>query len=379
MQTSLLPHVAAANDLTRRWCAAAGAGDFVLSGCGVWPLLAVLAGAANEPARSELAAAVGLPAGHSQDSGLRLLAEIAGAQTVAGALGVWVREDLELRDEWVRSLPAGVVEKLTGQAAVDTWADRNTGGLIDRFPLTFRPDTLVILATAIVARTAWLQPFDDDVLEPEAGPWRGHRGPGLSRFSRELGDAALLAGTEPVTRVVVRGIGDLDVHLLLGDGAPADVLGAGLGALDGSVGTNTHLPIGTEGPGLAVRETRSVADTLRIQVPPFTIRSRHDLLARADLFGLRSASDGSRDRFPAISPTALCIAEAVQDALARFTREGFEAAAVTAVAMTRAGMPPRPRRVTEIAVGFDRPFGFLAVHRPTGLVIVAGWVSEPPR
>ncbi|MBF6170327.1 serpin family protein [Nocardia blacklockiae] len=378
MQTSLLPHVAAANDLTGRWCAAAGTGDFVLSGCGVWPLLGVLAGAANAPARAELAGAVGLSADDAQAAALRLLAELTEAETVAGALGVWLRADVTPRTEWVRSLPEGVVERLTGQAALDAWADRHTGGLIDRFPVQLDADTLLVLATAIVARTSWLQPFHDDVLEPESGPWRGHRGPGLSRFSHELGDAALLDGPEPVTRVVVRGIRDLDVHLLLGDGAPGDVLGTGLGALDGSIDARTHLPVGATGPGLVVRETRAVADTLRIQVPPFTIRSSHDLMAHADLFGLRTAADGSADRFPAISDTPLYVADAAQDALARFTREGFEAAAVTAVALARAAALPRPRRVTEIAVAFDRPFGFLAVHRPTGLVIVAGWVEQPP-
>ncbi|WP_280272880.1 serpin family protein [Nocardia wallacei] len=378
MQTSLLPHVAAANDLTRRWCDAAGTGDFVLSGCGVWPLLGVLATAANEPARAELAAAVGLSAEDAQESALRLLAELTAAETVSGALGVWVRQDVELREQWARSLPEGVVGKLTGQSALDAWADRHTGGLIDRFPLSINADTLLVLATAIVARTSWLQPFHDDVLEPATGPWRGHRGPGLSRYSRELGDVVLLDATEPVTRVVVRGIRDLDVHLLLGEGTPGEILGAGLGALDGSVAVRTHLPVGTSGPGLTVRETRAVADTLRIQVPPFLIRSGHNLLARSELFGLGAASDRSQDRFPAISDTPLYLADAAQDALARFTREGFEAAAVTAVALARAAAAPRPRRVLEITATFDRPFGFLAVHRPTGLVIVAGWVAQPP-
>ncbi|WP_280269067.1 serpin family protein [Nocardia wallacei] len=378
MQTSLLPHVAAANELTGRWCAAADTGDFVLSGCGVWPLLGVLATAANEPVRSELAAAVGLSADDAQPAALRLLSELADAETVAGALGVWVREDVELHEQWARSLPGGVVEKITGQAALDAWADRHTAGLIERFPLSITADTLLVLATAIVARTAWLQPFHDDVLEPAAGPWRGHRGPGLSRNSQHLRDAAILPGAEPVTRVVVRGTGDLDVHLLLGDGSPGEVLATGLGALDGSIEAHTDLPIGTEGPGLAVRETRAVADTLRIQLPPFEIRSSHDLCRYLDLFGLRTATDAGQGRFPSISATPLHVDSAAQDALARFTRDGFEAAAVTAIALARAAAAFRPRPAVEISATFDRPFGFLAVHRPTGLVIVAGWVARPP-
>ncbi|MGH8828633.1 MAG: serpin family protein, partial [Jiangellaceae bacterium] len=55
-------HVLAANRLTRRWLEQVDAGDGVLSGAGVWPLLAVLAASADEPGRGELSAAVGVPA-----------------------------------------------------------------------------------------------------------------------------------------------------------------------------------------------------------------------------------------------------------------------------------------------------------------------------
>ncbi|WP_084530636.1 serpin family protein [Nocardia miyunensis] len=378
MQPSLLSHVAAANDLTGRWCEQAGNDDFVLSGCGIWPLLGILADASDEPARSELAAATSVAAPEARSAALALLAELTDAAAAAAALGVWVRPDLALHEAWVRTLPAGTVEKLTGQPALDAWADRHTGGLIDRFPLETQPDTLLILATAIVAKTAWRTPFHDDVLEPASGPWAGHRGPGLSRNSETLADAALLAAPAPVTRVVVRGTGDLDVHLLLGDGSPAEVLRAGLGVLDGSIEARTAPQIGDTGPGLTVRQTRAVADTLRIQLPPFEIRSAHDLLKHRDLFGLSTATDPRTGHFPALSDTPLCVDGAAQNARARFTREGFEAAAVSAVGMVRAVALRRPHSTTEIAVAFDRPFGFLAVHRPTGLVIVAGWVAHPP-
>jgi hypothetical protein len=377
VQSSLLTHVAAANDLTGRWCRQLGtSGDFVLAGCGVWPLLGILADAANEPARSELAAAIGDAAGESRSAALALLTELAGSESVSAALGVWVREDIALREEWVRALPEGAVEKLAGQSVLDAWAARHTGGLIDRFPLDITPDTLVMLATALVAKTAWRTPFDDDVLEPASGPWAGHRGPGLARYSPSLADAAILAADAPVSRVVVRGTGDLDVHLLLGD-SPAEVLAAGLHALDGSVETHSALD-GHTAPGVTVRQVRATADTLRIQLPPFEIRSAHNLLDHPELFGLRTCTDRRTGHFPALSETPLCVDRAAQHARARFTREGFEAAAVTAISMVRAVALPLPHNVTEISVTFDRPFGFLAVHRPTGLVVVAGWVSEPP-
>lgn len=62
MLTALSQHIHAANRLTARWCAAAGEQDFAVSGAGLWPLLALLATTANEPARSELAEATGISA-----------------------------------------------------------------------------------------------------------------------------------------------------------------------------------------------------------------------------------------------------------------------------------------------------------------------------
>ncbi|MGF6882467.1 serine protease inhibitor [Nocardia sp. GAS34] len=384
MQPSLLSHVAAANDLTGRWCRRlAASGDFVLSGCGVWPLLGILADAANDPARSELAAATGIDAAHARAAALALLAELAGAQSISAALGAWVSDEIDLREDWVRSLPEGTVGRLTGQAALDAWADRYTGGLIERFPITIDEDTLLVLATAIVAKTAWHTPFDDDVLEPVSGPWAGHRGPGLARYSEDLADASVLIAPDPVTRVAVRGIGDLDVHLLLGDGSPAQTLAAGLGALDGSIEARPALAVRTAdsdpaaAPGVALRHSRAISDDLHIRLPPFEIRSSHSLLDDPDLFGLRTATDPRSGHFPAMSATPLRVDQAAQHARARFTREGFEAAAVTAVGMVLAAAVRRPHDTVELAVTFDRPFGFLAVHRPTGLVVVAGWVAEP--
>ncbi|WP_063009061.1 serpin family protein [Nocardia kruczakiae] len=378
MQPSLAPDVAAANDLTGKWCAAAGSDDFVLSGCGIWPLLALLAATACEPARGELTAAAGIPAASAHDAAITLLRRIEAAESVRAALGVWVRDDIALRDEWIRTLPPGTIAALRGPDGLDDWARRHTDGLIDRFPARIGAATACALATAVVARTAWRQNFHADVLEPSSGPWRGHRGPALARYSTDLGDAAVLPAGTPVSRVVVRGASDLDVHLLLGaDGvtAPA-VLAAGLGALDGSVQT-LRPGLGTAAPGLEVRQVTAVSDTLRIQVPPFAVRSTHDLLRTPELFGLTAATTAADNPFPGLSPVALRVTAAAQDVCARFTADGFAAAAVTAVLMEPTGRPPAPAAALMIAVNFDRPFGFLGVHRPTGLVIVAGWIATP--
>lgn len=380
MRTSLESHVGAANALTARWCAAAGDRDFVVSGAGVWPLLALLASAADGPARDELTTATGVPTADARAGALRLLRDLERAEAVSAALGVWVRRDLPVHEAWSQALPDGVLARLAGQSELDSWAARHTDGLIDRFPLTVDPETLLVLATALVAKTRWRVPFDVGTLAPENGPWHGHRGPGLSRASRDLANAAILDAAEPVTRVVVEGVADLDVHLLLGAGAPGAVLGTGLAALSGDVPIRSDLPLGTTGPGLTVRTEPVVpnAGRLRIHLPPFEVRSTHDLLADPGLFGMTAATDCTRGHFPAISPQPLCVGRGAQEVLARFSHEGFEAAAVTAFALRAAAAVLRHDYAPVVSVVFDRPFGFLAVHRPTGLAVVAGWVATAP-
>ena len=40
--------------------------------------------------------------------------------------------------------------------------------------------------------------------------------------------------------------------------------------------------------------------------------------------------------------------------------------------------PPRETHRHRAAVAtFDRPFAYLARHRPSGLILIAGWVADP--
>jgi serine protease inhibitor len=121
------------------------------------------------------------------------------------------------------------------------------------------------------------------------------------------------------------------------------------------------------------------APVLRVESVPFTVDGDHDLLDHASLFGLRSARNASHGHFPGISSAApLAISAAKQSATATFGALGFRAAAVTAMAAAPGGVPPTPpHRAKVVHARFDRPFGFLAVHRASGLALMAGWVAEP--
>jgi len=349
--------VEAVNNLAGRWAATADPQrGTVFSAASVWPLLALLADAAAGPARDELLAAVG-PVDDPRAIALELIGALDGIPQVRAALGVWVRAGLPLTPAW-----SGAAA-LTDQAALDEWARRRTGGLIGRMPIRLTDETLLVLAGALTVRTPWRRPF-----EP------GFRG-GLFRHGNDFDSVSVIdTPSGPLTRVCVEGTGSIDVHLLMGATLADGIRTLGQAGITGS----QLLTGGGTGPGISLEETRSFdpAPELLLITQPFTIDAGHDLLDgdNAVLFGLATATDTSRGHFPGISPKPLAISAARQDAMAAFSATGFEAAAVTAMGAVAGGLPPHTKQVLRVEV--KPPFGFFAVHRPTGLVLTAGWIAS---
>ncbi|MEU3978631.1 serpin family protein [Streptomyces sp. NPDC026672] len=382
--------VAAVNGLTARWAGTA-AGSTVFSAAGVWPLLGFLADGADGRARAELAAALGLPADEAADAARELLDALESMPGMAAALGLWTEGTLELREPWLKGLPAqahGVLTKDLDacRRALDGWAHHRTGGLVERLPVALTEGALLLLASAFALHTDWPRPFTEVMRRPDAGPWRGRALLGLHRRGVRPDRAGVTSTRDGrVTVLKVPGDNGLDVHLLLGDEhmTPGQVLGAGVGVLERglAVTSGCRLPYGTAGPGLSV--TREPTDTpqplaLDMTTVAFDVRADHDLLALHGLFGLTSARDARQGHFPGVTPAPLAIGAAGQSAVARFGALGFRAAAVTAVMAAPGGVPPQPRyETTVVRAVFDRPFGFLAVHRETRLALTAGWVAEP--
>ncbi|MGK5637493.1 serpin family protein [Streptomyces sp. URMC 126] len=385
--------VRSVNDLTAHWARiAVGPGEgrgIVFSAAAVWPLLALLAAGADGPARAELRAVAGLPGtADAAGRGRWLVETLRAAGGVDAAVGLWTRRGVPVRPVWEARLPDGVRGELTGDPerdgrALGAWASGHTGGIVTSMPVPPGTDLALVLAAALALRTEWTTPFSDGRLTPETGPWRGRRLVGLHRTTGDLDAVRVAPDTPagPLTVAEVRGDNGLDAHLLLGaeGAAGADVLAAGPGVLAGDHVTvpGSALPYGTPGPGVTVsdaagRDGRPVLVTSTVR---FTLRAEHDLLARPETFGLRTAVDRSTGHFPGVSPLPLAVSSALQHAVAAFGARGFEAAAVTAFGMAPAGVPTgRSRRVS---VRFTRPYGFLAVHRETGLILAAGWVTEP--
>ncbi|MFC3492500.1 serpin family protein [Glycomyces rhizosphaerae] len=380
--------IKAANGLTRRWFASRPSVPAVASGLGIWPLLAALATGAVDGTRDELLAAAGIDADQATRLPAALLEAALSTPAIRLALAVWAGALVTLDPEWTAGLPVNAVGSLTGdpatdKAALDEWASRNTDGLIERMPLDFSQSIDIVLASALSVRTTWVTPFQDSGRVFNQGPWAGL---GRCRALTATLHDDLLRVAEDASVLTLPGDGDIDVLLGLGreDLAPQAVMGTLIdAATDPAWGrSSTELAVGERAVGVEVTEYKSMrpqtGPEIDVQTVRFKLDSDLDLGDDAPALGLVLASDQDRARFDRLAAEPVFVSQARQTAMAVFSATGFEAAAVTAIAMARAaGVPKLDHRHVRASVRFDRPFAYLARHRPSGLILIAGWVDRP--
>lgn len=377
--------IKAANELTRRWLTIRAEVPAVASGLGIWPLLAVLATGAAEDTREELLQAAGLDIGQAAYVTAALLDAVRSAPALRFALATWAGPTVALDPEWVAGLPVDAIGSLTGDPAVDRpvlddWASRNTGGLIERMPVDLDQPIELLLASALSVRTKWRTPFEERYLPFESGPWQG-RGKVLAA---SYGEEVLRVGPDAAV-LTVPGDGDIDVLLALGreKTPPQEVMSRLFdAAADPGWGRPAgELPSGSPPVGVVVQrykgETPQTGAETTAVVPAFTLDSDLDLLEDAADLGLELASDDELAQFDRMAAQRLYVSQARQSCTAVFSATGFEAAAVTAMSMAYMGFPQQDHERVRTVVTFNRPFAYLARHRPSGLIIIGGWVAEP--
>jgi serine protease inhibitor len=254
----------------------------------------------------------------------------------------------KLADAGVVARTASLAEP-AGIAAVNDWVSGQTAGLIPTILTDPIPDAALVALNALHFKDKWLAPFDKR-----------------------------LTSTQPF-------------HLVGGktSDVPMMRISAEVPLRQDDRFIGVALPYVTEGYSLVVVTTKtepanvtdfaSVADWLtgkdldkgkvELSLPKFTAAATSRLLHHLDKRGL--AEGRSPTAFSGLSAKPLDITDIVQKSLIKVDEEGTEAAAATAVTVTRALVTD----VTSMVV--DKPFIFALRDDKHGLILLAGYVGDP--
>lgn len=377
-----------------------GDGHHVASPLGAWLLLALCAPGVTGSQAEALTDVLGGRADEVAATASALLE--APHPLVAAAAGVWNQSDLH-DESWLAGLPASVARgQIPDQAAMDRWAREHSFGLIKEFPLQITEDVYLLLATALATKVSWDSPFD---LVPGAelgGPW-SKRLAQVLRSPYKVGHSAFIAATADAGDLAVH-VGDargglLVVSVIAAEGVPrADVLAAAHRiAIASARGERvprrslSDLPTG-DAPLWSVRDepqADEVGERCVAIMPAWSATDSYDLSDPRLGFAAAAAAVGQGDPW-----------EARQAATASFSRTGFEAAAVTAMAV-RLAMMPRRGLLRVVRLRFGHPYAVVAVTadeaarraawsgrrsrassavqaRPWhGVPVFSAWVAEP--
>ncbi|MBT2443314.1 serine protease [Streptomyces sp. ISL-36] len=338
---------------------AGGGRDFVCSPAGLWLALGAVAAGARAETAEELRGLLGAAGAEAADAVTAMAHELAGTDALDVATGVWSRSPLLA--SWTGALPdvgSGPLGR-DAQVWLDAWVREATRGRIDRLPLALDGSEALVLVNALALKASWRAPFAPALTRDE--PFTDASGdtvPVPTMRQRLPAHWAWTVGAATVVELPCEGEPGALVRFVLGPrgAGPAEVLPAAWAPAAG------REPLAAEAVDLAL--------------PRFSLRTRTDVHALLGVLGVDVAARPEADFTGLSAERPLWISAAVQEALVEVAEAGVEAAAVTAVAMTRGAAPPRHEVVERIA--FDRPFGVVVLDGSGEVPLFAGWKSGAP-
>ncbi|BBX73365.1 hypothetical protein MSHI_12710 [Mycobacterium shinjukuense] len=351
----------------------------VSSPLGAWLILALVAPVARGAVRAEIEEILGTDARRARRALDHLIADPPDA--IRGALAVW---GLETMGSWPGGLPAGVhTGPVPTQADADDWARTHSDGLIERFPVDVTGMTAV-LASALATRIGWVRPYDVTDAAELNSPWSAQVTAALTLSGADgyLTDVAELGTVAVHTAAATDALQVTSVIASKDAGFEAVLAAAHDIARRAATGRTVRrrelsdMPLGDGEFWTITEDRRPGGDHIRVVLPAWHAASDHDLTVDA---GLGFGAAGRALAMAASVPPEIA---ARQSALARYGRWGFEAAAVTAVAL-RSAMATS-RRSRSATLRFGHPYAVVAVARGrrrddpwAGVPVFAAWVGEP--
>ncbi len=112
------------------------------------------------------------------------------------------------------------------------------------------------------------------------------------------------------------------------------------------------------------------AEKVEIYLPQFKLENSFELSKQLKMAGMPTAFTNAAD-FSNLGPGSLAISQVLHKTFIDVNEEGTEAAAVTAVIITRTSMP-------DSEIRFSRPFVYLIAEKTTGSIIFLGQITKLP-
>lgn len=340
-------------------------GNYISSPIGAWILLAQVAGgnhaalSREETEKVENALGLTIPAAYDYANYLIKSAPPA----IKAASAAWFNAAWpvgKVGATWiVNTEQVGVTDvtrMIPTKQELDDWANENTLGLISEFPFTPDSDTVMILANALATKIEWTEPFLD-VDAGEGSPWEAKKLL-LSRFEKH--HKHFFTDNEGNLFAVLTAEGnDLSVHAIIADDpalSAKHVLEIAEAYAAGEVFTLAApdtLP--ANGNIFAITESSSsMGDIFSATLPAWDAEAKHDLIELGFPY-----AEGTK----AVSSDLNYKVEALQVAKAKFSKLGFEAAAISALTMRATGLP-RYVPVKQVEISFNHSFAVVASHSP---------------
>lgn len=349
--------------------------NIVASPLGSWMLLASLARSADFSNSLEGKALVERSLHTSIEEASSYLTELLQIKELNYISQVWYRENLLDKYpnviKWLQTnnlIPSTSSIPMT--AELDAWVTENTNSLIKKFPIEVNEDTFFLMANVIYSKFDWKHVFQVERNKSMSTVW------GVENFLFSTKTKVEFYNVDEKEYIVypVQAKSSETVLLTLPVGhsiSDIDLLAvAHRIAIRENVTRVSYNDVEPDaGVYLLEHKIGSTPLIINVTLPAWVATSKHDLYEQ-EVFGYKPISEvlayGAQEQWEA---------KAAQSVVAKFKKEGFEAAAVTTFGMMRASSI-RPIRIPQdvLTVNFSKPFAFICTIE--GVPAFSGIIKE---
>lgn len=237
---------------------------------------------------------------------------------------------------------------------INSWAERETKGRINKLIEQIQPDEVMFLINATYFKASWSAQFD---------PRRTH----AAAFNK-LGGGTVsvpMMLRDGMYRYVIKD-GIMAIELPYADSAFSMVLVA---ATEGNSLAPVNARLTTDGWNNLIGQMRM--DRVLLTLPKFTMKYNTRLDPALKAMGMSIAFDKKNADLSGIAGPGLYLTRVQQNTFLTVDETGSEAAAATTVGVGVVSMPP--------SLTFNRPFVFAIRERSSGTLLFIGRVGDPSR